>query len=392
MKIAYIFLNSLENKTADVLQSLSFSSEFSRKNELIFFASYFNGRKVDENFKFFCIKKNFKIIRTIFPVQFKNFLWEKVGRFFSCFAVFLYLKFNKFDLIYTRDFSFIYFYSFLPRFLKLKNKIFFEAHKIYSLTSNKVDRHSEFRAYKSVDYFISTSENCKQDLISIFGVDSQKIKVFPNATDISFFKNKNNNHKKEFKDFFKDKGEKIFLVYSGSFLKWKGVDILISSLKYLSSSVRVFLFGGDINDLKPRKKEIDFYIKNKSLFLAGGLNRKDLRTILQNSDIGVLSNNFNKNNKYTSPMKIPEYMSSGLAIIAPEILNSCDFLKDGSGVLFFKTSDPLDLAEKINFLVQNKKELFKLSQENIKKSAMFDLELRVCNIVSFFVKKIKNDY
>lgn len=391
MKIAYIFLNNLENKTADVCQSLSFASEFSKKNKLVFFSSYFKNNKIIENLSFFSIEKNFKIIRAPFSVQREFFLLEKVNRFFSCFFILLYLKFSKFDLIYTRDFSFIYFLSFVPGFFKPKVKVFFESHKIYSITSKKVNERQEFRAYKEVSFFISTSTNCKKDLLSIFEIESNKVKTLPNAVDLGFFKDKKYFNKKDLEIFFENKEEsdKLLVVYSGSFLRWKGVDVLINSFKYLNDTVKVVLLGGDINDLKCFKEELDFYIKKKKLLVMDSMEREEMRTVLQNSDIGLLSNNFDNNNEYTSPMKIPEYMASGLAIIAPDVLKSCDFLDDGLGVLFFKTSNSRDLASKINFIQRNRGEMERMSIENFKKSNNFSLENRVDKILDFFLSNYK---
>jgi glycosyltransferase involved in cell wall biosynthesis len=320
----------------------------------------------------------------------KNFFIEKIGRFFCCFFTFIFLKFNKFDLIHTNDFSFIYFLSFLPKFLRPKIKIIFESHKIYFKTSKKVSRKQEKRAYKLVDSFISVSSNCKKDLINFFQIKEENIKVLPSPVNVSYFDSFNIFRRDDVDIFWNDKNC-LKVIYSGSFIDWKGVDVLINSLENLNKNVKVLIFGGDKSDLDRFKLEIKRQIDGGSLMILEKLDRRNMTNLLLKADIGVLANNFDENNRYTSPMKIPEYMASGLSIVAPDVLKHSDFFEDNLGVVFFKTCDHLGLAKKINYLEENREVMRRLSQENINKKTKFDIEKRVSDLLIFFNKKIKNE-
>lgn len=387
MKIAYIFLNNLKNKSADVNQAINFAYNFSKKDKLIFFSSYISRSNLKEIFNFFLINKNFKIVKSPFFIFTRIFFIEKIGRFFCCLFVLIYLKFKKFNLIYTRDFSFIYFLSFVPKFLRPKIKIIFESHKIYFKTSKKVSKKQERKAYSVVNSFISTTFTCKKDLINFFKIQEEKIDIFPGAVDVDFFNNFEIYENKLVGGFFEDK-KNLKVVYSGSFISWKGIDVLINSLKYLDDGIKVLIFGGDKNDLKGLLPEINKQINKNKLILLEKLERKDMTNLLLKADVGVLSNNFDNNNRYTSPMKIPEYMAAGLSIVAPDIFKNFDFFKNNNSALFFETGNSESLAEKINYLNRNKNIHDKISRSNLENAKNFDANLRTEIIKEVFRKNI----
>ncbi|PKM91649.1 hypothetical protein CVU82_00350 [Candidatus Falkowbacteria bacterium HGW-Falkowbacteria-1] len=383
MKVAYIFLNNLKSKEACVHQALSFVSNFSKYDNIIFFSSFISKIEFTKVLNFFLIDNNFKTVRAPFVVVNNNFFIEKIGRLLSCFFVFLYLKLKKFDVIYTEDFSFVYFLSFIPKRLRFKGKIFFESHKIFFKTSNKVSYEQENKAYNSVDRFISVSKNCKDDLSLIFGIKDDNIIVLPNAVDFVGLTDLKERYRKLDSVIKKEKKD-FFLLYSGSFIAWKGLDVLIKALKYTEKDIKALLVGGNKKDIDVLQRLAEKELVADKVLLVNKKNKKDLVKFMLCCDIGILPNNTDSNNVYTSPMKIFEYMVIGLPIVSSEISSVKDILRDMENVVFFKTNNEKDLAHKINFLYNNRDVCGRLSKNNLKYVKEFDINIRSLKIRDFF--------
>lgn len=133
----------------------------------------------------FGIKQNFKNIKFFGLIIGSNKYIELFFRAIFQFQSYLHVMLNKYDIIYTRDFSFLYFISFLPEKWRPKSKIIFEAHKVYHLSSTKVSFEQEKKALSVVDFTISISDGITQDLKSKFGI--KKIRTLADGVNLNFF-------------------------------------------------------------------------------------------------------------------------------------------------------------------------------------------------------------
>lgn len=306
---------------------------------------------------------NFKLVRLpVLPA--KSFIFQQINRFFYSFFSIFYLKFHKFDYIYTRDFAFIYFLSFLPNFLKPKCPVIFEAHKIFHKVSNKVNFAQEERAYDVVDLFVATSENCKKDLASDFSIKKENILVAPNGVNVEHFQRQSFD-KKILKKYSLSDKDKI-LVYSGSFLWWKGVDDLVRAMKYVKiKNAKLLLIGGYGKEYDEMVELVKKEKLEKKIVFTGYLPQSEMIDLLYCSKIAIIPNNKSEEGEnYTSPIKLFEYMSCGLPIIASDLKAMRAVLKEKKNGMFFQPEDEKDLAEKIDNLLNDEKLMELMSKNN----------------------------
>ncbi|MGE5446398.1 MAG: glycosyltransferase [Ignavibacteriales bacterium] len=90
------------------------------------------------------------------------------------------------------------------------------------------------------------------------------------------------------------------------------------------------------------------------MILVGFISQTEVVKYLKISDIGVIPNiRTTLGSRYTSPLKLFEYMAAGLAIVASDLPSMHEILTDKEAV-FFEPENEHDLANKLIDLINNK--------------------------------------
>jgi glycosyltransferase involved in cell wall biosynthesis len=126
------------------------------------------------------------------------------------------------------------------------------------------------------------------------------------------------------------------------------------------------------------------------VIFTGYLDHKEMIALLHLSDVGILPNNRSEEGeRYTSPVKLYEYMACGLPIIASSLDSIKEIIQEPRNCLFFKPEDQRDLALKIESLLSNKVLLDKMSQNNKKDVEEYTWEKKAKKIFQFLDEKSK---
>lgn len=177
--------------------------------------------------------------------------------------------------------------------------------------------------------------------------------AIPNGVDIEEFDSLDD--KFEIRKKFSLPTDKKIVMYTGHLYGWKGVSVIIDTANLLSKRDDIFfvIIGGDkIEQYKYLKLVRDKDINNV-LFLEHKL-RKEIPKYLTSADILLLPNtNVNKESvEYTSPIKMFEYMASGVPIIASDLLSLREVLNESNAMLI-EPNNPYILAYKIEKLLND---------------------------------------
>lgn len=388
MMIAYVSSNSWEKKAVVTNQVMNSLNSLANHCDVVFYSPWISKKSFNKCLNFFLIDKiNFVHKKLPVIVCTKNFLIEKITRLIFNIIYFIFFD-KKANYLYTRDFSIIYFLSLLPKFLRPKKKIIFEAHKIYNKTSKKVNYSQEKKALSIVDLYVANSIGTKEGLINNFGIVEKKILVLSNGVNLKSFQRKrvDNNYYNKYQI---KKDDKI-IVYTGSFQNWKGVDVLINAVNYLDiENYKILLIGG----YGKNKNRIENIVRNSKcserIYVDGYLPQEELIKILSMSYIAVIPNKFTEEGEnYTSPVKIFEYLALGLPIIASKLPAIQNILKEDENCIFFQPEDPEHLAKKITFLLNNEDLRLNMSKNNLNKSKDYSWEKRAINLIKFLKNKM----
>ncbi|MGF1684982.1 glycosyltransferase [Photobacterium minamisatsumaniensis] len=167
--------------------------------------------------------------------------------------------------------------------------------------------------------FVAISDALKQDLSDIFGIAKDKIQVEHDATDV----NPLVNCVKE------ESSNTTILGYVGSLYPGKGMEV-ISAMSKLGDfeNVEYHIYGGSEDEIKHWQgkcsKNVIFrgYIPYRNIFDA--INTFDICLLPNQPSVLCAGYNNNKSNKtdigkYTSPMKMFDYMTSMKPIISSDL-------------------------------------------------------------------------
>lgn len=311
--------------------------------------------KVKDNFfSYYGIKRNFTFKKVFTPdfylPGFLNKIAFGVKSLYSALVLVFYALVEGADIFYTRDELVAYILSFF------KKNIIFEGHRF---SSKRKIFYSRFK--KKNLKIVVISQGIKDDLVR-FGIEDRNILIARDGVDLKDFNidiSKIDARKKLFGGLHKEAFErKKIAVYVGSLFSWKGVNIFSETAKYLCEknvNYLLFVFGGtdkkDVNELKKELANIGDKLHPNliPIFYFGNFSYKDVPYILKTADCLVLTGNKSESisAKYTSPLKMFEYMASGRPIVVQDLPSFREVLNEQNSILV-KPGDAKELASGIN--------------------------------------------
>lgn len=179
-----------------------------------------------------------------------------------------------------------------------------------------------------------------------YGVN--KILAVPNGVELSDFIGREE-EVGEIKHKYQLDG-KTTLAYAGHFYNWKGVETLIKAMEFLPADKYTLLLVG----AGPRPKQ-------KNIIVTGQLPHYEVAPHLLAADILVLPTApaSVEAEKYTSPLKLFEYLAAGRAIIASDLPSSRAVVSEDEAV-FFTSGDATHLSQQIEVLAGDEGKMAKL--------------------------------
>jgi glycosyltransferase involved in cell wall biosynthesis len=121
-------------------------------------------------------------------------------------------------------------------------------------------------------------------------------------------------------------------VYTGHLYEWKGASVLAEAAAYLPEEWIVYLVGGTDGDIAAFKAR---YGQSVKVRVVGRRPHDEMPKWLRAADVVVLPNvpSDDISAKYTSPLKLFEYMASGTPIVASDLPSVREVLDEGTATL-----------------------------------------------------------
>jgi len=162
-----------------------------------------------------------------------------------------------------------------------------------------------------------------------------------------------NESKKQARDKVSLHSDKKIALYSGHLYDWKGARTFAEAAKKIPDIDCVFVGGTDI-DIKNFR---DRYRVVPNIRIIGRVPHVDIPMYLKSADILILPNSGTQDisRLYTSPLKLFEYMASGVPIVASDVESLSEVL-DESCAFFFEADNVDALAQKIMHALSNAEE------------------------------------
>lgn len=290
-------------------------------------------------FEYYGLAGNFKITRL--PCLDLIFMDKLVGNlaFWLATMTFLiscksYLLFKKYDIIYTRE----------EQFFELAKPSYLELHTL----PKKIRFYHRFfwRRFKK----IIVLTNYLKKILEEQGIDAGKISVAPDGVDFDEFNldiSKNDARQK-----LGLPQDKKLIVYTGHLYGWKGAQTLADASQYLPADAVAVFVGGTAEDVGKFRQT---NAAKGNVMILGQKPHSLMPYYLKAADVLVLPNSGKEkiSQYYTSPLKLFEYMASGVPIVASDLPSLREILNDGNSVLV-KPDNAEKLAEGINRVMAGK--------------------------------------
>jgi len=217
------------------------------------------------------------------------------------------------------------------------------------------------------DFVLTNSETAKKFYIQKMGAGPEKIKCIPNGIDLEKFKNVSVESGKKKRE-LGISPEKTIVGCVARLEKQKDIETLIKAfdgIRKNASEVHLLLVGHGAE-----KEKLEKYVASRNLskdvtFLE---KRADMPEIYKAMDIFVLpSLNEGMSNA------LLEAMASGVPAITSDIEENKELIRHGFNGLNFACGDNSDLAEKMEYLLENKIAGQKYAAESLKIIEKYDL-------------------
>ncbi len=215
--------------------------------------------------------------------------------------------------------------------------VFFETHQIRN--------HAWIYRYvlKHIKGIIVITERLRAKFIEEYHLPPKKILMVRDSVDLEKFANAKRNTSL-WRRYGIDSYKKVVL-YSGTLSDEKGVYTLAESATKLGEDIQVVFLGGVEAQVKLFKEKYG-HIQNISIL--GSVPYILVPEFVVSADVLVLpdSARYIYSNLYTSPMKLFEYMASGVPIVASDVPSLREVLDETSAYLFV-ADDPHSLRDRV---------------------------------------------
>ena len=360
MRICYLTNSAIPSTSANSIATVKMCEAFTElKNEVTLIT-----RNVENNnkdiFKFYNVKFKFKIKKiknfNKFPLGIKYYL-------FSLISIISSLNFKP-DLYITRNF----FTCFL--LVLLRKKVIIEIHHDLNNESRIVKiliRFTKFLNSKYVIKIITITNGIKNEYVNNKYIDENKTLLLPSGASL-----KNNFRfnlkKKEFK-----------IGYFGSLYKSRGVDLILK-LSKIDKKNKYFLYGDltQVSESKLKNVSKNLELKNHIPYkeVAAVLDKMDILLIPYVSSITV-SGDVADITKYTSPLKLFDYLCAGKIIICSDYDVLKEIIQNKKNAIFIKNyKNPYSWKNEITKLKNQSSKQFIMSRNNYLLSKKFSLKQR----------------
>lgn len=254
------------------------------------------------------------------------------------------------ELLFTRDISYLRVLASLPSFLR--PQILYEAHKAYHHIGELTQR-EECRRLACVDSVIAISQGVADDLtVCQTSVDA----VVPDAADISQIPPES---KATLRDELELDQNATLFVYSGSLSEWKndlrGTIEAVGELSERQSGVRLLIVGGDdeqIADLRAFRDSLG--VDEDVVQFIRYIPQHRVFRYLKAADVGIvpLKQTDAIASRYTSPLKLYEYLVSGLQVVAADVPAITAEFNDEDHIHLYSPGDVSSLLDALQRTLQ----------------------------------------
>ena len=336
MNICYISNSALPSDNANSLQIIKMCENFKLlgNNVVLILPNTGFNKSIK---KFYDLKTKINIVRCN---SFKKFPLGINYYLFSIVAIIKSLKFST-DIYVTRN----YFCAFL--LVLFGKKIVFELHhdlEIEGKVTRFLTKYLKFLKSKNIKLLVAITKSVSKYYYTKDLINKENLAILPSASDLNIKYAKQKKYKKNFN-----------IGYFGNFYKSRGSDFMINLAKNDKTN-NYYIYSKFQNKEKIINKKIN------NIYFNDFVDRSEIKKHLKKMDILILpyqkritvKGNVGDITKYTSPLKLFDYLAAGKLIICSEFKVLKEIIQDRKDCILIKNYRKLsEWIKIINFYKKN---------------------------------------
>lgn len=269
----------------------------------------------------------------------------------------------KSEVIYERNSLYNVSVAMACKRLGLPYVIFFDADQIveHDFMGQPIEGILRWRAQRILRYnlgvargIICVSEPAKCHLIDKWGVREEKLVVFPNGVDVNLF-TPSILKRSTARSLLGVKDENLVILFVGNFYKWHDIKSLIISFSSVHNKhplARLVLVGSG-SQLEAMKKLVVDMNLVEVVHFTGLIPHQEVPGLIAAADIAVAPVPEMDRDLWLSPMKLFEYLATGVAIIASGVGQMAEVIENNVNGLLVTPGSITELTRAINALIEN---------------------------------------
>lgn len=176
------------------------------------------------------------------------------------------------------------------------------------------------------------------------------------------------------------------IVYVGTLQFWKGLNTLLDALALTDLELDIIGDGKD-KDLVALTNKISKLGLTERVRLMGRLNQPDIPEAVKDCLCAIhpLPAEHSISSRFTSPLKVMEYMAMGLPIIASNVPSVCEVLKHNKNALLYEAGSAESLASALN-QIRETQLAKRLGQQATQNAQTYTYKQRAIKLVELFSK------
>ncbi len=376
MRICYIASSKIPSASANSIQVMKMCEAFANagvSTELIIPRRLPGEERVDDIWEYYGIGRKFEICHLPYPFSGKK-LKEK---YFALWAS-LYARILKPDLVYTRLLWAVNWC------LRLGMPVVFEAHKFHQYKSSRAFPIFLKRRFSKNFLGMVLISNSLSDFYRKEGISEEQILLVPDGVDVERFGISIS--KEKTREEIGIPPEKKVACYCGHLYREKGVETIVSCAR-LAGDILFLIVGGSEEAVKKKKEETKDL---ENVLFTGFVPPSRVPAYLSISDVLLLPYTEDSCRKYLSPLKMFEYMASGLPVVASDIPTLREILQDGRNAVLVRPDNPLALKEGIEKVLADERLGQRIAREAAREVREYSWEKRAQKIINFVKDRLRN--
>ena len=239
-------------------------------------------------------------------------------------------------LVYSRD------WAVLAAVLPTGTPSVWEAHDLPQGVASRAALRALLPRLRGV---VAITDGLRHELLQL-GVADERVVVAPDAVDLSRFAGAPS--RVEARERLGLAIERRYAVYTGHLYRWKGAHTLALTARHLAQDVEVLIVGGTPADLNAFRRFVEDE-RLQRVRVVGHVPPADVPAWLAAADALILPNSASEaiSSRYTSPLKLFEYMAAERPIVASDLPSLREVLRHGENGWLVPPDSPVALADGI---------------------------------------------